>query len=212
MPVTPVVPTREVYEPDRRFWGIIVKNGPQGQSDLTNASYWVVTSYIANDETDPPTDLLDVNRLQSGDPAYCVLRVTNLAEKSNNSHLIPPETIVRFTCDFDDGDPAQLRYWMNFAVPGSFSVMLTQDGGSAGSATTFCSFTYTVKTLSGTTIGTQIGIPTNSSGGGGGVRIVPCVMAAGNRGIAHYENASGNVNLILDFANESNAGFQCTGT
>lgn len=35
---------------------------------------------------------------------------------------------------------------------GFFPVMLTEDGGAPGDATTACSFTYTVKTLSGTTL------------------------------------------------------------
>lgn len=43
-----------------------------------------------------------------------------------------------------------------FDGPGLFPVLVTQSGGAAGSSSTTCSFTYTVKDLGGTQIGTGL--------------------------------------------------------
>ena len=59
-----------------------------------------------------------------------------------------------------------------------FYVDLTQTGGSAGSATTTCSFTYTVA-LDSVNLGTSVAVS--------GARIPNCEMTAGTLGIACFK-------------------------
>ena len=69
-----------------------------------------------------------------------------------------------------------------------FPVDLTQTGGSAGSPTTTCSFTYTVKEReSSVTIGTSLAVV--------GKRIPNCAMTAGVLGLARYKN-DGTLELL----------------
>jgi hypothetical protein len=60
-----------------------------------------------------------------------------------------------------------------------FAVTLTQTGGSAGSSSAQCSFTYTVKTLAGDQIGAAIG-PQKE-------RLVNAVYTAATQGVAYFE-------------------------
>ena len=70
-----------------------------------------------------------------------------------------------------------------------FYVDLTQTGGSAGSATTTCSFTYTVA-LDSVNLGTSVAVS--------GARIPNCEMTAGTLGIACFKAGA----LVLLWADE----------
>jgi hypothetical protein len=83
-----------------------------------------------------------------------------------------------------------------------FPVKLTQTGGSAGTSSAQCSFTYTVKDLTGVqTLGTSIGIT------GNGNRIANMTMTAGTYGMAYYQ-LDGTLTLL--FADEKASQTNCT--
>jgi hypothetical protein len=83
-----------------------------------------------------------------------------------------------------------------------FAVRLTQTGGSAGTSSAQCSFTYTVKDITNTnTLGTSIGLT------GNGTRVVNAAMTAGTYGMAYW-HTDGTIRLLL--ADEKITQTNCT--
>lgn len=85
---------------------------------------------------------------------------------------------------------------------GIIPVRLTQTGGSAGNATTPCSFSYTVKDITNTdTFGTSIAMT------GNGQRVVNAAMTAGTYGMAYF-HTDGTIRLM--WADEKITQTNCT--
>jgi hypothetical protein len=70
-----------------------------------------------------------------------------------------------------------------------FPVYVTQSGGTAGSSTDYCSFTYTIQDLTGVNIAPAPLSPLLSP-----ARIIKCTCTAGTNGMAFYDNV-GQLNL-----------------
>ena len=81
-----------------------------------------------------------------------------------------------------------------------FPVTVSQTGGTAGTSSAYCSFTYSVLDLTGITIGTAIA-PLSSA-----ARIIKCACTAGTHGTAHYNTAGA---LILDSVDETEQQTNC---
>ncbi len=82
----------------------------------------------------------------------------------------------------------------------NFPVDVTQTGGTAGTASAFCSYTYTVKDLTGLTLATSKA-PVFSA-----ARIVKQTCTAGNNGMAHFDEGG---LLILDTVDELGSQTNC---
>lgn len=107
---------------------------------------------------------------------------------------------LRFTGNVEvKGDSVYVRPGGGTPEPGKktplpagnlFAVRLTQTGGSAGNATTPCSFSYTVKDISNTdTFGTAVSMT------GYGHRIVNATHIAGTYGMAYW-HTDGTIRLL----------------
>lgn len=86
------------------------------------------------------------------DDAESVTGTVNAYEASKCRLTVGARVLLEFA-GYDGGGGDVFRFSV-MPRSGLFAVKVTQTGGSAGDATTQCSFTYTVKTLDGTTIGT----------------------------------------------------------
>ena len=77
------------------------------------------------------------------------------------------------------GDNANVRQPAYPRTGGLFYVKLTKDGGTAGTNTTACSFTYTVKDVTGQQIGTTVAVAKD--------RLLTCAMNEATKGWAFYD-------------------------
>lgn len=72
------------------------------------------------------------------------IRATNLVEIANNSHTVPPDTVVLVWRHRDSATGHQFNYFCA-AAPGLFPVRVQKDGGSQGSQAGPATYTYTVQ-------------------------------------------------------------------
>lgn len=87
-------------------------------------------------------------------------RVVNLPElqkaPSDSTNLLPMNTPVVVFCTQDDSHPWKKKYVMIANPPAMLPVKVKQSDGVAGDSDTTCTFTYTVKSLGGTILGTAM--------------------------------------------------------
>ena len=143
----------------RRILGIIVATGPGGAADYTDARYWwqeaYLHQYITENVTSEARPMLDDASTNAS-----AQTLTNLSEVAGSTHTLTAGTLVWVDAvegRSDSGSVNQFYQITTLVIPsGVFPVNLTQTGGSAGSGTAACTFTYTVKTLAGGTLGLSI--------------------------------------------------------
>lgn len=155
--------------PSNARLGIVTNAGPNGEADWTDERYWIKDAVIQGTDYDAPTASLSAVEYAPAvdanggttDGAYprCA---TNLAEIAAGSHLLATDgtQIVWYWQEVamrSDG-AADERWLMVAPPPGLFPVKVTKDGGSDGTSSAAASWTYTVKTLAGSTLGTGVAV------------------------------------------------------
>lgn len=67
------------------YGGVLVNAGPNGESDYTDARYWVREIIVAQGQSSSPNDLPTININTTGSWLTC----TNLSEVATGTHLLP---------------------------------------------------------------------------------------------------------------------------
>jgi len=174
-----------VFVPPHRkeiaFWGVIVAAGPSGEADYTDHRYWVRRAWPAIDggksvnnvaefEAHPDQFPTGPGRFELDGPGLPkIITATNIAEgvtaanPDKGGHMLPVGTPVWVEAVFDRGNVATAskrrtrKYIIRATSPHVLHpVKVTNDGGSSGDEDTQCDFTYTVKTIYGTTIAEEV--------------------------------------------------------
>ena len=162
------------------------------QAALSGGCYTVVNATVVVNSS---THVWTVTARSSSDPAYLSITAANLKEIVSQAESLSNGTIV-YVMELPASVGATTP---NYLILGSsaaslFPVTLTQSGGSNGSQTSAASYTYIVKSISGTTLGTT-----------GTTPIQPIwardfgLVTAATHGTAYYDNSG---NLVLYQADE----------
>lgn len=76
------------------FWGIIVEEGPDSETNFAVNQYWIKRARVTNSDTDNTTSL-SFEILPENDPRYLHTCATNLTEQVRQSHLLENGTVVQ---------------------------------------------------------------------------------------------------------------------
>lgn len=143
-----------VAQPNRFLDTLLVKlvsQGPNGESDFTDARYWGHIEYLAGSNPNDAITLKDdvPPTVADGSPQYpAIIVCTNLGELgasgTGGSHGLSTSgsVYVRVFGVYDRGDPRSKHYEFGQSSAGLFPVNLTQSGGSNGSAGAVATYTY----------------------------------------------------------------------
>jgi hypothetical protein len=186
---------------DTSFWARIAFDSMITEGDVTLPRYgWRAV-------TIDPTESNVSDRWSDYSPTYEGWAF-NLSDALHGISCICAEQIVkvhRFVNPDATGSSSDdaYQFWFSAGTGGVtfFPVRLTQTGGSAGSQSSECSYSYTVKDITNAhTLGTNISLT------GHGNRVVNATMTAGSYGEAYYLNGV----LKLHSADERIAQRGCT--
>jgi hypothetical protein len=143
--------------------GVITDEGPPATpggsaqtDDTAKARYWVKTVRpVADVEHGEWLELEDETK-----PGVAfTVRATNLGEPENSHVLSTDETqYVQLMRVVYSISPPVAHWFFISELRGVFPVRVQQTGGSQGDLTNPASYTYTVRSLSGATLGTNIGL------------------------------------------------------
>jgi hypothetical protein len=183
--------------PTHRLGQIRSNGGTESLEDFTDEVYWVQFMRLGGSaqNVSPPLhpDL---------DEEAIAVPATNLAERTAESvggegtHRLPPGTVVLLFMEEDD--EGNLRWVFSGAAEETIPVLCTVDGGVAGSASTTCTLTYSLKRVSGGTGGAVIATGKTPKR----TRYGNCEYdspAADSYGIACYDD-TGTIQLLDVFA------------
>lgn len=163
-----------MWVPPEKLLGKIVLVGPASEDDFTDNRYWVKLQSISNTGSTYSDLLTTTDREIAANPAnpgksastdgftndndILVIAATNLAEPSG-SHLVRQQ-LVELSYGLDqtvsDHPIPNLRYWFTMSPPQLIPVLVETDGGSDGTKTTTASWTYTISSLDGISIATEV--------------------------------------------------------
>jgi hypothetical protein len=142
--------------------GYIASAGPSAEADWTDERYWVKSAFLVNlpdlTVTWPPAATFTADGTFSQFEPW-PLTVTNIAEAVNHTHLLTPTDSTKPVVFWAEMDDAGTLQWIMDVSPASklMPVTLVKDGGSDGTVSTACTYTYTVKdSYTGVTIATGI--------------------------------------------------------
>ncbi|MDE2101256.1 MAG: hypothetical protein KGL39_28680, partial [Patescibacteria group bacterium] len=163
------------------------------QSALTGGCYTVNNATVTVNAT---THVWTVTARTSSDPAYLSVTACNIKEIVSRAESLASGTIV-YVMELPASAGATSP---NYLILGSsaaslFPVTLTQSGGSNGSQTSAATYTYIVKSISGTTLGTTGTTPIQPTW----ARDFGSVNTA-THGTAYYDDSG---NLVLYQADET---------
>lgn len=133
------------------WWIGKVSAAVEGETVFTDCRYWVDLYYCSLTAADNEEAKVALTKEADTTRKMRVV-ASNLSELVSNSHQVAVDTpIIVYEID-DNGSPSTDRFVFEKGFSGIFPVKVVKDGGVAGSPTTTCTFTYTLKDLAGTTI------------------------------------------------------------
>lgn len=189
------------------FLAKVTDAGPAAEADFADERHWCIPQIIKAGVADAAADFDDWHSITP----KTAIPVTNFAARApggaagSGAHALVKDSFIFVRAEVDKSSPAKVRYVvvgppMLDGVP--FMVDLTQTGGSAGDASTLCSFTYTVKR-----IGSTVTIGTSMSPEASFARTHKMTASAASRGQAYWHAGA----LVLTIAYEVAAGTKpCT--
>ena len=171
--------------------GVIQSTGPSSQPQPTTGGlYWCAKADVSVNSS---TNVWTVTAKSSSDPSYLNVLCANLKEiVSQTENLQSGDIVAVLELPSSAGATNPTPNYLILASnsPSLFPVNLTQSGGANGTSTTAATYTYILKSLSGTTLGTTGTTPVSPQWG----RTYGEVNTA-THGTAYYDASSGNVVL-----------------
>lgn len=180
--------------------GTITDKGPGGETyapDQTDPDerYWVRLTYIKGDKV---WDNIEFGN--DGLMSPSIVYASNLPELENGTHLLPKGQVVWVKAWIDRGVPARIHWILESPLVGIFPVQVEKTGGADGTKTTKATWTYTVKTLGGASLGT--GVAVTRPRPNGKMVFQPGTFAGGNAGYGTGFFAADGTTFILWDAGE----------
>jgi hypothetical protein len=129
----------------REWLGEIQEAGPEDEDNYEDARYWVRRMYPSN-YTQDKTAELTLDAWNPDSPYHEWVTAHNIGEFTSGTHLVAVGEIVQVKEELDRARPRKNRFVFDRAIvpPQVQLVRVAKDGGSPGSETGTCSYTYAI--------------------------------------------------------------------